>query len=93
MRYEKKTFVEQSIVIDGHSFIECKLERCQLIYTGAALPTLQHCSFFDCTWKFDGPAARTVMMMTALYGGGMQELIEQTFENIRGAPRPGIALN
>ena len=92
-KFEKKPFRDQSIVIDGNEYIDCRFERCEIIYAGASLPTLIRNSFNECRWTFDGPAARTVQFMSALYGGGGQAVIEATFENIRGKPASGVRLN
>ena len=91
--YEKRSFVDQAMVIDGNEYTDCRFERCELIFTGALLPKLVRNHFQDCKYTFDGPAARTVQFMSALYSGGAQQLIEATFENIRGKPISGVRLN
>lgn len=92
-KYEKKPFRDQSIVLDGNEYIGCRFERCEIIFTGGSLPKLIGNHFDDCRYTFDGPAARTVQLMAALYSGGAQQLIEATFETIRGKPSAGVKLN
>jgi hypothetical protein len=92
-KYEKRPFTDQSLVIDGSEYIGCRFERCEIIFAGGSLPTLVGNDFKECTYKFDGPAARTVQFMTGLYSGGAQQLIEATFEMIRGKPVTGVKLN
>jgi len=95
MKAERQTFSNATIIIDGNEYLECKFERCKIVYCGVAVVALNGCSFSDCEWSFDGPAARTVQFMSALYasGGGAKELIEQTLRNIRGKPQPGAKSN
>jgi hypothetical protein len=52
-----------------------KFERCKIVVCGVAVVALSGCTFNDCEWSFDGPAARTVQFMSALYasGGGARE--------------------
>lgn len=87
------TYVESRLTVDGHEYISCRFENCTLVYAGGPLPTMGECVFVNCDWTFEGPAALTVQFMSALYGGGMRELIEHTFDNIRGASAPGVKLN
>ena len=92
-RFEKERFADTSIIVDGNEYTGCTFVRCQILFSGGALPKLDNNSFMDCRWVFDGAAARTVQFMTALYSGGGKELIEATFESIRGKPVDGLALH
>jgi hypothetical protein len=94
-KFSNQTFSGSWIVIDGHEYVNCRFEKCKIVYCGASSVVLNGCLFDDCEWTFDGPAARTVQFMTALYamGGGAQQLIEQTFDNIRGKPHPRVKPN
>jgi hypothetical protein len=92
-KYDKQTFTGQSIVIDGNDYTGCHFNGCMLVFTGAALPNLVGNKFTDCMYVFDGPAARTIQFMAALYGGGWQPIIEATFDNIRGKPGVGVKIN
>jgi hypothetical protein len=91
-KYEKQRFADQSIVIDGNHYVACEFVRCRIQFSGGSLPKLIDNSFTDCSFVFDGAAARTVQFMTALYGGGGKDLIETTFESIRGKPAGGLRL-
>ena len=93
VKYEKKEFSDVSIVIDGNEYIECRFSRCEIIFAGGSLPRLIKNSFDSCRFAFDGPAARAIQFMAALYQGGAQNLIEATFENVRGKPATGLALH
>jgi hypothetical protein len=80
----KQNFSRTRIALDGCSFDECRFEHCHFVFNGYMGVTLTGCTFEGCTWEFAGPAANTITFMTALYGGGSQELIEATIRKIRG---------
>lgn len=80
----KQNFSRIRIALDGCSFDECRFEHCHFVFNGYMGVTLTGCTFDGCTWEFAGPAANTITFMTALYGGGSQDLIEATIRKIRG---------
>ncbi len=81
---EKMAFEGKNIVLDGGSFYACQFNRCKLIYNGMMAVTFDECSFDNCEWQFAGPALNTIGFMQALYAVGAKDLIENTFQNIRG---------
>ena len=81
---ENMTFTGKTIALDGSSFYACDFTDCTLIYNGLLPVTMDGCSFDDCNWQFSGAASNTVGFMKALYAGGAKDLIEATFQNIRG---------
>lgn len=81
---EKTTFEGKTIVLDGGSFYVCQFKGCTLIFNGVLPVTMDGCSFDNCKWQFSGPAQNTIGFMQALYTGGAKDLIENTFQNIRG---------
>ncbi len=73
-------------VLDGNSYTKCTFHKCTLVYSGGDLPKMEACHSYDCNWKFEGAADRTIAFLRATYhggGDGGKELIEKTFENIR----------
>lgn len=80
----RQNFSRMRIALDGCSFDECRFEQCHFVFNGYMGVMLTGCSFEACTWEFAGPAANTITFMTALYGGGSQEVIEHTIRKIRG---------
>jgi hypothetical protein len=92
-KHEKEQLVDRSIVVDGSEYVGCTFVRCEIIFAGGSLPVLANNSFRDCRWVFDGPSARTIQFMAALYRNGAKDLIEATFENIRGKPAGGLTLH
>ena len=88
----KQKFENVTIFLDGSSFIECTFENCNLIYSGLLPAALNTNSFNNCRWEFSGAAQNTVGFMADLYRAGAQELIEATFDNIRGKPNPAAVI-
>jgi hypothetical protein len=88
----KQKFKDVTIFLDGSSFIECTFERCTFVYSGLMLVALEDNSFKECKWQFSGSAQNTLAFMGALYGGGLHDLIEATFDNIRGKANPAAVI-
>lgn len=78
------TIIGATILLDGATLTGCTLERCRLVFNGIAGVNMGVNHFIECTWEFDGPAARTVQFLKALYADCGRELVEQTFADIRG---------
>jgi hypothetical protein len=81
-----QTFQEATIYLDGKSFYRCRFERCTIIINGYLGCTLVDPKFVDCRWTVNGPAQNTFDLMSALYRAGATDLIESTFNTIRGKP-------
>jgi hypothetical protein len=81
--FRGETFVGETIRIDARRFENCVFDSCILQFGAVEPATLIHNEFRNCQWEFVGPAAATLEFMTGLYHGGAQEMVEQTFENIR----------
>lgn len=83
-----ETFRDETVELDGARFVDCTFEGCELVYSGGEVPRrVEGNTFRDCRWRFEDAAGRTVRFMAALYGGlddlG-EEIVERTFERIRG---------
>jgi hypothetical protein len=83
MQFQGKTFCNETIELDGNEYDGCRFENCQLIYRASAPMILTNCSFLGFTITLEGAAANTLDFLTALYHGGFQPALEQTFHNIR----------
>jgi hypothetical protein len=79
-----QTFKDCTIVLDGCSFYTCTFERCVLIYTAALPVILDKNTFAGCRWEFAGAAQETLAFMAGLYADGATEIIEATFDHVRG---------
>jgi len=86
MLFQKKTFKDEEVLVDGNQFIECEFRNCVLQYGGGGGGVvLTSCQFDGCRWAFIRAAGDTVSFMKDLYHGGWKDVIERTFEDIRRA--------
>jgi hypothetical protein len=86
MKFEDKTFKNETIEIDFNHFSKCQFDGCTLVYHGYGIIGMVGCSFNNVSWTFAGAAAQTLQFMRALYHGageGGKQLIETTFNNIK----------
>ncbi len=87
-----ETFKDAKVFLDGKSFYRCRFERCEIVINGLMGCTLVDPRFVDCSWSFNGPALNTFQLLTALYNAGAKDLIEATFNQVRGnqaSPKAG----
>jgi hypothetical protein len=76
-----QVFNDAQVYLDGKSF---KFNRCTIIIHGFIGCTLVDPQFIDCKWSVAGPAQTTFELLSALYKAGAVDLIEATFNQIRG---------
>jgi len=88
-----ETFTDVHLVMDGDSYYDCVFENCKLTFTGQLGVTLKDCKFNNCTFAFSGPASDALLLMQALYEQGATEMIETTFDVIRGKKPKGPTLH
>ena len=87
MLMKNKKIRNTSICLDGGTFEGCEFADCELIVSGYLPIHLTGCNFGDnIQWTFTGPANSTIVFMKALYQMGLTDLVENTFELIRGNP-------
>jgi len=82
-----QTFTDAHVYLDGASFYRCKFNRCTIVINGLVGCTLVDPQFIDCKWTVAGPAQTTFDLLAALYRAGATDLVEATFDNIRGKRR------
>ena len=82
-----QVYTEAQIFLDGGSFYRCKFHRCTILINGLLGCTLVDPQFVDGRWVVSGPAQTTCELMAALYRAGANDLIEATFDQIRGKNR------
>ena len=68
--------------IDGRRFVNCRLEKVQLRYSGGDLPTFENCEVADnISWYFQGPALRTIQLLQLQnFKGENQRFIDELFK-------------
>jgi hypothetical protein len=82
---EGESFADETVVLDYTSYRNCTFENCAIVFHGHGSIGLVDCEFDNCDWVFNDAAANTLQFMATMYqhGGGADQIIEQTFDNIR----------
>lgn len=73
--------------LDNNSYTSCKFINCVMEYGGSGPVELNNCEFTNVQWVFSGSAQNTLNFLSAMYQGmgeGGKQIVEATFENIRG---------
>lgn len=86
MEFDYKDFREERVELDGNSFKHCTFTKCDLVFRGMAPVSLQDNAVANSSFKFEGAALATLQFMQDLYHGGMKDMMEATFQNIRKPP-------
>ena len=90
MLMKNKKIRNTSISLDGGTFENCDFDKCEVIFSGYLPVRITGCKFGpDVKWSFSGPASNTISFMRSIYAQGATQLIENTFEQIRGSPSKG----
>ena len=85
---ENQTFSNQRIELDDTQFNNCTFDGCVLIYSGTGGTSLSGCTIHNTGFGFEGSAAKTLELLSAMYRGGFQELVDATIEGIRTGKPP-----
>jgi hypothetical protein len=80
-----REFAAEHVQIDGTHFEDCTFDGCTFVYRGGPAPDFVRCTFAAPHFVFEGPAQRTLQLMSAIYDGIDERIIEKTFDQIRGA--------
>ena len=84
--FENHLFQDCAVDLDAGHFQNCKFHRVVLCYSGGPPPEMTNCSFQDATFRFLGPAERTLGFLKSMSapGSGLQSLVRNTFATIFG---------
>lgn len=82
-QYSGETFRGEVIQLDGRQFENCIFVECEMRYSGGDAPALVGCNFGQCTWSFSAEAANTLAFLAGMYNGGMDTLVESTFQSVK----------
>ena len=77
----------QTVVLDGEVFSGCEFDACRLVYSGGEPPQFERCSFTNCEWKFEGPAAQTLSCLKLMWGAGAKPAVQTLIKEITVAAR------
>lgn len=80
---QEQNFVGDRVLIDGKHFTDCAFDSCTLVYQGGVPPHFVRCNFAAPRFVFEGAAQNTVQLMSAIYNGIDERIIEKTFDEIR----------
>jgi hypothetical protein len=82
IQHKRARFSRTRVNIDSQRFEDCVFDNCAIVFSATGPYQLSGCTFNDCSFAFQGPAAATVQFMTDLYKLAPQ-MIERTFDTIR----------
>ena len=86
MEFNAQRFSETPQVVDGNQYTDCTFDQCRIIYRGGDVPSMNACSFNNCSWHFEEGAERTLLFMKLLYHGmgtNGPALVESAISQIR----------
>lgn len=78
-----QSFSSERVVLDGKHFEDCTFETCTLVYGGGTPPNFVRCDFAAPRFVFEDAAQSTIQLMSAIYNGIDERIIEKTFDEIR----------
>ena len=79
--FKDQNFEDQTISLDGNTYLRCNFTRCAIVYSGGEIPKLAHCDFHNETWHFKGAAERTLILLQdfSRAGSGFEALVRSCF--------------
>lgn len=89
---EPEVIEDKTLVVDDQDFTGTEFRNCVLVYSGGGISmskTVQK----GCRWRFDGPAGNTLYLMRRLYAEGYVQMMERTFDYIRGIDQAPPTMN
>jgi hypothetical protein len=78
-----ENYSSERIVLDGKHFEDCSFDTCTLVYRGGVPPNFVRCDFAAPRFVFEEAAQSTIQLMSAIYNGIDERIIERTFDEIR----------
>ena len=83
-----RTYVDQTIVLDGKCFHDVTFISCTLIYTGIEGVALSGCRFINPKFVFEGPAANMLALLRGMYLDGCGEIVDASLKTQNGGSNP-----
>lgn len=84
--FEDCELKDRPVELDGNTFRNCLIDHCVLTYRGGDLPNIVGCTITNNRIKFEDSALRALLLLSALYAGGMQDFVEGIIQDIRTGP-------
>lgn len=85
MRFEKQTFENETITLDGNEFSECTFVNCKFHYSGGDF-NIDRIRFNSLEFTVEGPAARTVLLLRSLWANEVGQ------RAVKGLLEPGASV-
>lgn len=79
------TYSHDTVVLEAETFSRCEFRDCRLIYAGGEPATLIECKFFDCDWRLEGAAARTLAHLKLMWSAGSKGEVQALIKDITTA--------
>jgi hypothetical protein len=76
-------YSSERVELDGKHFEDCSFDTCTLVYRGGVPPNFVRCDFAAPRFVFEEAAQSTIQLMSAIYNGIDERIIERTFDEIR----------
>lgn len=73
MRVEDQTFEDDTIRIDGNTYVRCTFQGCTFLFSASEPFGFDDCRFDRCACAFSGAAKLTVQFMDAIYSAQVYE--------------------
>jgi hypothetical protein len=87
VRIERQTFNDgQTVILDGHLYVDCWFRRCSIQYSGGDFGFLGNNQFEAPRWDFQGPALGTINLLRLVFQSG-SDIPQQLFPELFG-PTP-----
>jgi len=86
--FEKATFTDQTIEVDGNLYEDCKFNNCTLVYRGGDVPQFYDCKFKGGDVKLEGGATRTAEYLSRLNRAGLSLGVENVISRVKGGQIP-----
>lgn len=84
MKFEKRTFQNETVTLDFNEFVGCSFKGCALLYHGHTGLSLNGCNLADSQLLFAGPAGMTLNVLAAMYADpGMRALADAILNDVR----------
>ena len=82
--FTDENFEGQTVELDGNRYTRCNFINCTILYSGGEIPVLAHCNFKNETWRFEGAAERTLVLLQnfARAGSGFEALVRGCFPEL-----------
>ncbi len=84
MIHVDRTFKNETVVLDGDQFNNCRFEFCKIIYRGGPVQFTPPLQLTGCVWGFEGPAMATVQLLQLIGRNGSPQLIQDLFTTVLG---------